>query len=222
MELKVENLTKVVHDGEGEKEILHPTQFNVHSNEFVAIVGPSGSGKSTLLTLLGGLQSATTGHIMMDNTDLLSLSSGKQSHFRFEHIGFVLQSSNLVPYLTVHEQFKLIDKIRKEKENTALLNELVKQLNIEQIMQKYPADISGGERQRVAIAKALYQDTEIILADEPTASLDTVRSEEVVRLLHDETKQHHKLTIMVTHDIELTKYCDRIFEMVDGTLTEKK
>lgn len=222
MELKVENLTKVVNDGSGKKEILHSTHFDIYSNEFVAIVGPSGSGKSTLLTLLGGLQTATTGHIMMGDTDLLSLSKGKQSSFRFNHIGFVLQSSNLVPYLTVHEQFHLIDKIRKEKERGELLNELVQQLNIESIMNKYPADISGGERQRVAIAKALYQDTDLILADEPTASLDTVRSEEVVRLLRDETKKHHKLTIMVTHDIELTKYCDRVFEMIDGTLTEKK
>lgn len=219
--IEVKELTKTVEDGDVQKTIVQPTSFSIEAGEFVAIIGPSGSGKSTLLTMLAGLQSSTEGDVWINGTSLMKMKEKAKSQLRFEEIGFILQSSNLIPYLNVEEQFKLIDQVRHTVRDEVLLNELLETLDIKHLLKKMPHDISGGERQRVAIAKALYQKPTVILADEPTASLDSERSEEVVSLLQKETKEHQKATVMVTHDEQLTKYCDRILVMKDGVLTEK-
>lgn len=208
-------------DGDTTIEALKPTNFAVEKGQFVAVIGPSGSGKSTFLTLAGGLQTPTTGEVRINDAPFSSESEQERSRIRFSEIGFILQASNLVPFLTVEKQLRLVDHVKKEKTEAQPVRELLDQLGIERLRKKYPDEISGGERQRVAIARALYNDPSIILADEPTASLDSDRAFEVVEILARETKEKNKATIMVTHDQRLIDYCDAVFVMKDGVLTKQ-
>lgn len=219
--LVLKDVTKVFQDGAREIIGLHPTNFSVEPGEFVAIVGPSGSGKSTFLTIAGGLQSPSSGEVLVDGQTYSGLSEKNRSKLRFQQIGFILQSSNLIPYLTVEQQLELVNKIDRTKE-TDWKNQLLSELGIEHLSKKLPASLSGGERQRVAIARALYHNPSIILADEPTASLDTNRSYEVVALLAKEAKKYKKSIIMVTHDVRMVEKCDTVYEMKDGILTRKR
>ena len=141
---------------------------------------------------------------------------------RLKEIGFILQASNLIPFLTVANQLKLLDQVKKENMTKSQLEELYEDLGIGDLRTKYPSDLSGGERQRVAIAKALYSNPSIILADEPTASLDSDRAYEVMELLKNETKNKNTTTIVVTHDIRLMGYCDKVYKMTDGVLVQEK
>ncbi len=200
---------------------LKKTNLVVKEGEFIAIVGPSGSGKSTFLTIAGGLQNPSTGLVTVHGTDITKLSVKNLSKVRLSEVGFILQASNLVPYLSVEKQLILIDKVTKRKTNERKIHTLFKTLGIEKLAKKYPSDLSGGEQQRAAIAKALYGTSSLILADEPTASLDTKRAIEVVKLLVKETKERNKATIMVTHDERLLKYCDAIYEMHDGVIAKR-
>lgn len=199
---------------------LKETSLTIKKGEFVAVIGPSGSGKSTFLTLAGGLQKPSSGQIIINGTDISQIEDKKLGQIRLKEIGFILQASNLVPYLKIKDQFVLFDKITGHHKE-AYRDELLQQLSIEDLKDKYPEDLSGGQRQRVAIAKALYNDPTIILADEPTASLDTDRAYEVVEILAMEAKEKHKAIIMVTHDNRMIKYCDRVLVMTDGVLTEQ-
>ncbi|HJF20157.1 MAG TPA: ABC transporter ATP-binding protein [Enterococcus columbae] len=214
------NVNKEYKDGNQMIEALKPTNLVINKGEFVAIIGPSGSGKSTFLTLAGGLLQPTKGKILVNQQTFSEESEKRRAKLRFESIGFILQTSNLVPFLTIQDQLRLVDKINGQT-NETLLAELFTQLGIVHLANKYPENLSGGERQRVAIARALYNDPTIILADEPTASLDSTRAFEVVEILAKETKKKNKATIMVTHDTRMTEYCDRIFYMNDGQLTEQ-
>lgn len=217
--LVFENISKQFKDGDQIITALKPTNFSVEAGEFVAIIGPSGSGKSTFLTLAGGLQTPSTGRIRINQADYSALSEKKRSQLRYKDIGFVLQSSNLIPFLTVEKQLELVDCVNKQsnKEKRAAL---LADLDVAHLKAKFPKDLSGGERQRVAIARALYNDPALILADEPTASLDTERAIEVVALLAKESKERHKSIIMVTHDYRMIKQCDKVYEMKDGVLTQ--
>ena len=201
---------------------LQKTDFSIHPGEFVAIIGPSGSGKSTFLTIAGGLQNPSHGSVLIDQVDITKLPEKKLSKIRLDEVGFILQASNLVPYLTVEKQLQLIDRVTKRRHKTGSITELLKTLSIEKLRKKYPSDLSGGERQRAAIAKVLYGNSKLILADEPTASLDTTKAFEVVELLAHETHERGKATIMVTHDERLLKYCDSIYEMHDGVLKKRR
>lgn len=214
------NVNKEYKDGNQMIEALKPTNLVINRGEFVAIIGPSGSGKSTFLTLAGGLLQPTKGKILVNQQTFSEESEKRRAKLRFESIGFILQTSNLVPFLTIQDQLRLVDKINGQT-NETLLAELFTQLGIVHLANKYPENLSGGERQRVAIARALYNDPPIILADEPTASLDSTRAFEVVEILAKETKEKNKATIMVTHDTRMIEYCDRIFYMNDGQLTEQ-
>lgn len=214
------NVNKEYKDGNQMIEALKPTNLVINRGEFVAIIGPSGSGKSTFLTLAGGLLQPTKGKILVNQQTFSEESEKRRAKLRFESIGFILQTSNLVPFLTIQDQLRLVDKINGQT-NETLLAELFTQLGIVHLANKYPENLSGGERQRVAIARALYNDPTIILADEPTASLDSTRAFEVVEILAKETKEKNKATIMVTHDTRMIEYCDRIFYMNDGQLTEQ-
>ncbi|MFC4770520.1 ABC transporter ATP-binding protein [Enterococcus hermanniensis] len=219
--IEFKQVKKDFKDGDTTIEALKETNFSVEKGEFVAIIGPSGSGKSTFLTIAGGLQSPTSGEVRINDEDFSGKKEKERAKRRFKEIGFILQASNLVPFLTVKKQLTLVDKVSKQ-ENTGKATELFKQLAIDRLENKYPEELSGGERQRVAIARALYHDPTIILADEPTASLDSEKAYEVVKILAKETKEKNKATIMVTHDTRLVKYCDRVLEMRDGRLTEKE
>ncbi|WP_282799469.1 ABC transporter ATP-binding protein [Lactococcus lactis] len=218
--IELKNVKKSFKDGDETIEALKETNFSVYKGEFVAIIGPSGSGKSTLLTIAGGLQSPSSGEIWINGRALNEKKEKARAKVRFEEIGFILQASNLVPFLTVKKQLQLVDKVNKAKENRAGLD-LLKRLGLEKLVDKYPEELSGGERQRVAIVRALYNDPTIILADEPTASLDTEKAYEVVKILAKEAKEKNKATIMVTHDLRLVDYCDKVYLMEDGRLSEK-
>lgn len=214
-----ENISKTFQDGSQTITALQPTNFSIEAGEFIAIIGPSGSGKSTFLTLAGGLQTPTTGRILINQSDYSDLSEQKRAKLRYKDIGFILQSSNLIPFLTVEKQLVLVDKVNKKSEPVRR-QELLIELGIAHLKNKFPKDLSGGERQRVAIARALYNDPAIILADEPTASLDSHRAFEVTELLAKESKNHNKSIIMVTHDQRMIEQCDKVYEMRDGILTQ--
>lgn len=208
--LKMENVKKSFGSGHNEIQALKGIDLAVNQGEFVSIIGPSGSGKSTFLTIAGGLQSPTSGNISINGLDFTPLSEKKRSKLRFKEIGFILQSSNLIPYLTIEEQFLLIDKINHEKLTSKKGIELLKSLDILDLKDKHPSDLSGGERQRAAIARALFNEPNLILADEPTASLDTEHAYQVVELLRQEAHLKNKATIMVTHDQRMIKNSDSL------------
>lgn len=218
--LKMENVKKTFGSGHNEIQALKGIDLAVNQGEFVSIIGPSGSGKSTFLTIAGGLQSPTSGNISINGLDFTPLSEKKRSKLRFKEIGFILQSSNLIPYLTIEEQFLLIDKINHEKLTSKKGIELLKSLDILDLKDKHPSDLSGGERQRAAIARALFNEPNLILADEPTASLDTEHAYQVVDLLRQEAHLKNKATIMVTHDQRMIKNSDSVYKIEDGLLSK--
>lgn len=217
------NVTRSYQDGNKEVEALKETNFKIEEGQFIAIIGPSGSGKSTFLTLAGGLQTPSKGQIIINGKDYTNLSEKERAKLRFNDIGFVLQASNLVPFLTAKQQLELVDRINKQKRQTLQdQKSLFKELGIDHLENKLPKDLSGGERQRLAIARALYNNPAIILADEPTASLDSDRAFEVVDLLLKECKEKNKSIIMVTHDNRMIEKCDHVYRMKDGILTKER
>ena len=221
--LEFKNVTRSYQDGNKEIEALKETNFKIEAGQFIAIIGPSGSGKSTFLTLAGGLQTPSKGQIIINGKDYTNLSEKERSKLRFNDIGFVLQASNLVPFLTAKQQLELVDRINKEKRQKLQdQKSLFKELGIDHLENKLPKDLSGGERQRLAIARALYNNPAIILADEPTASLDSDRAFEVVDLLSKECKEKNKSIIMVTHDNRMIEKCDHVYRMKDGILTKER
>lgn len=218
--LEMTNISKKYGEKHTEVIALKELSFSVKAGEFVAVIGPSGSGKSTFLTIAAGLQPPTKGEVKVGGESLNDLSKKKLLAMRFQKIGFILQSSNLVPFLTVEDQFHLIEKVDKTRKDEAKKEQLLKTLGIYELRKKYPRDLSGGERQRVAIACALYHEPEVILADEPTASLDSEKAFDVVKLLAKEAKDKKKGIVMVTHDERLLEYCDRVVHIRDGQLEE--
>ncbi|WP_417629496.1 ABC transporter ATP-binding protein [Enterococcus faecalis] len=218
--LEMKNIYKKYGEKHTEVIALKELSFAVQPGEFVAVIGPSGSGKSTFLTIATGLQAPTSGEVIVGGQSLNKLTKKQRLAQRFQKIGFILQSSNLVPFLTVEDQFHLIEKVDKSRKNSELKEQLLETLGLKELRNSYPRDLSGGERQRVAIACALYHEPDVILADEPTASLDTEKAFDVVQLLAKEAKEKDKGIIMVTHDERLLKYCDRVVRIRDGELTE--
>ncbi|EGQ2975771.1 ABC transporter ATP-binding protein [Staphylococcus pseudintermedius] len=219
--LKFQNVTKSFKDGQQVIEAVKPTTLEFSPGELIAIVGPSGSGKSTFLTMAGALQKPTSGDIIIDTQKITDLSQKALARVRIQQIGFILQTSNLVPFLTVKQQFQLLKKRKKDVMAQQDFDALIQQLGLESVMNQLPSEISGGQKQRVAIAKAIYTNPDIILADEPTASLDTENAMSVMEILKNESKRRNKMCMIVTHDERLTAYCDKVFEMKDGVLTEK-
>ncbi|SCS63571.1 ABC transporter ATP-binding protein [Staphylococcus caeli] len=219
--LEFKNVTKSFKDGNQIIEAVKPTTIKFNKNELIAIIGPSGSGKSTFLTMAGALQTPSSGEIIINNKRISQMSQKALAHTRMEEIGFILQSTNLVPFLNVKQQFKLLQKQKKNVMSEKNYTQLMNQLNLNDIVNKLPSEISGGQKQRVAIAKALYTNPSLILADEPTASLDTDNAMEVMNILKEQTAKKNKTGIVVTHDERLTKFCDRVYHMEDGILKAK-
>ena len=221
--IELKDVNKVYGKGEAKVAALKDINFQANKGEVVLIMGPSGAGKSTFLTIAGSLQKPTSGEILINGRDISNFSAKQSGELRLNKIGFVLQAYNLVPFLTVKEQFTLIDKVKKQNNlSQDKLQGLLKQLGIKKLVNKYPNELSGGQQQRVAIATALYANPDILLADEPTASLDTQNVEEVGQLFKDLAKKRDKAVILVTHDPRLEKYADHIYEMMDGLMTKKK
>lgn len=221
--IELKDINKVYGKGSAQVNALKDVNFNANKGEVVLIMGPSGAGKSTFLTIAGSLQKPTSGQVLINGQDITKFSAKQSSKLRLNEIGFILQAYNLVPFLTVKEQFVLVDKVKKKNNlSKQALAEVFKGLGIGKLVNKYPNQLSGGQQQRVAIARALYANPEILLADEPTASLDTKNVEEVGLLFKDLAKKHDKACILVTHDPRLEKYADHIYEMMDGRMTQKK
>lgn len=221
--IELKDVKKVYGKGDAQVVALKDINFKADKGEVVLIMGPSGAGKSTFLTIAGSLQKPTSGEVLINDEDISDFSAKKRNELRLNKIGFVLQAYNLVPFLTVNEQFTLVDKVKKQNNiSREELQDLLKQLGITDLVKKYPSKLSGGQQQRAAIARALYANPEILLADEPTASLDTKNVEEVGQLFKDLAKKRDKAVMLVTHDPRLEKYADHIYEMMDGQMTQKK
>lgn len=221
--IELKDVKKVYGKGDAQVEALKDVNFEADKGEVVLIMGPSGAGKSTFLTIAGSLQKPTSGQVLINNEDITKFSAKESNKLRLNKIGFVLQAYNLVPYLSVTEQFILVDKVKKQNNlSKDDLAKLFKDLGIEKLVKKYPNELSGGQQQRVAIARALYANPEILLADEPTASLDTQNVEEIGKLFKKLAKERNKAIMLVTHDPRLEKYADHIYEMMDGQMTKKK
>ncbi|KEO81233.1 ABC transporter ATP-binding protein [Tumebacillus flagellatus] len=224
------NMSKLVLEGVGKRYgegvntvyALQDVSMRVEAGEFVAVVGPSGSGKSTLLAIAGALLQQSSGNVLINGVDISSFSPAKLAQVRLHQIGFILQSSNLVPYLKTIDQLLLVAELSgtRNRETAVRAEKLLTELGLAHRRDHYPEHLSGGERQRVAIARALMNDPDVILADEPTASLDTTRGKEVVEMLVREAKSRGKAAVMVTHDERMLHLCDRVLRMTDGKLQE--
>ncbi|MGG4127174.1 ABC transporter ATP-binding protein [Paenibacillus illinoisensis] len=219
--LQITAASKYYNEGLNRITALDRVSIKVEPGEFVAVVGPSGSGKSTFLSIAGALLKASEGEIILKGKDISKLSSNELSDMRLHEIGFIMQASNLVPYLNVLDQLLVVKrmsgKVRASDKTTA--TRLLEELGLGDKLKGYPEELSGGEKQRTAIARALINDPAVILADEPTASLDTKRAHEVVSLIAHEVRTRGKAAIMVTHDERLLTYCDKIYRMEDGKLS---
>ena len=214
-----DSVTKIFGEGSSKYVALENINFEAESGQLILVVGPSGSGKTTFLTIAGGLQTPTNDDVKINDSTINSLSKKQQTKLRLEKIGFILQSYNLVPFLTVEEQFKFVDKLKKQNLTEQKLHELLSDLGLLELLKKYPNQLSGGQKQRVAIARALYTDPDYILADEPTAALDTDRSMKVIELLRDLAHKRNKIIIVVTHDLRLKDMADKVYQIIDGKMT---
>ncbi|WP_034472979.1 ABC transporter ATP-binding protein [Actinomyces johnsonii] len=219
--MSLNSVSRDYRQGDETVHALRNTNLQLRTGELVGILGPSGSGKSTLLTIMGGLRTPSSGTVTISGKPFSALSEKHRAKLRFRRIGFVLQASGLVPFLRLNDQFGLHNRVSRTKDNTDRRDHLLDSLGISKRAHAYPSELSGGERQRAAIAVALYHEPDIILADEPTASLDTRHAQDVAHLLADQTHELGKATVMVTHDERLLPLCDRVLVMHDGVLTEK-
>ena len=220
MSLEVNNLIKNYGSGRVMVRAVKDATFSIEAGQFIAIVGPSGSGKTTLLSMLGGLLTPTSGTIIINSRQVEKLLPGQRQEYRRDHIGFIFQTNNLIPFLTARENLLLMNKIGPS--DRRMMNEraqqLLDELELTSRANALVTELSGGERQRVAIARALMRDPEMVLADEPTANLDSELGRRVVQNLVDGVKGRNKIGIMVTHDLDMAALADGILEMRDGHL----
>ena len=220
--IELKNVQKVYGTGAAQVVALKNINFKANLGEVVLIMGPSGAGKSTFLTIAGSLQKPTAGEVIVDGQNIAHISARASDHLRLTQLGFVLQAYNLVPFLKIKEQFELVSKVKKAGNiSQEKLQELLKQLGINSLLDKYPSELSGGQQQRAAIARALYANPQILLADEPTASLDSENVAEVGQLFKNLAKNYNKAVLLVTHDPRLKQYADHIYEMMDGEIKQK-
>ena len=219
--IALENIRKSYADGNQMHHVLNQLNLSVEPNEFVAILGPSGSGKSTLLAIAGLLLSADEGRIRIAGQDLTGLNQGQWTQKRLELLGFIFQDHQLLSYMKIGDQLELVAKLKGEKDKKKRQEEvkdLLADLGIEACYHQYPNHMSGGQKQRAAIARAFIGNPQVILADEPTASLDPDRGQEIAQLIQKEVKSKNKSAIMVTHDRSILTYVDTIYELKHGQL----
>ena len=219
--LKVENLSKVYGKGESKVTAVDNVSFSVEKGEFLAIVGSSGSGKSTLLHLLGGVDRPTSGKVYVDGKDIYSLSDDNLAIFRRRQVGIIYQFYNLIPILNVEENITLPCDLDGNKVDEQRLQELLKNLGLENRKKHLPNELSGGQQQRVSIGRALINNPAIILADEPTGNLDSKSSEEIVELLKPTNKKYKQTIIMIKHNLEIESEEDRVLTIEDGKIIKE-
>ena len=217
--LEIRNLCKVYGTGETKVEALKNVAFDVEQGEFVAIVGPSGSGKSTLLHILGGVDSPTSGEVIISGTDISKLDETKLAIFRRRQIGLIYQFYNLIPILNVEENMTLPILLDGKKPDQALLSDLVEKLGLRERLNHLPNQLSGDQQQRVSIGRALMNHPALLLADEPTGNLDSANSREIVSLLRKFNKENKQTVIIITHDERIALSADRVITIEDGRIT---
>lgn len=218
--LEVKELSKTYGRGETAVRALKAASFSVPKGEFVAIVGESGSGKSTLLNLIGALDTPTSGKVFVDGKDIFAMKDRNLTVFRRRNIGFVFQSFNLIPELTVEQNIIFPVLLDYQKPNQKYLEELLNVLNLTERRKHLPSQLSGGQQQRVAIGRALMTRPSLILADEPTGNLDTQNSSEVIALLKEASRKYEQTIVMITHSKSIAQTADRILQVSDGVLTD--
>lgn len=217
--IELKDIKKSYKDGDAYREILKDINLSVDAGQLVAIVGPSGSGKSTLLTIAGLLLGADSGKVIIDGNDMTKRKQSEWTKLRKNHIGFIFQNHQLLSFLTAEEQLSSFQK--KECKALMPVDELLLNLGLDKVKKQYPAKMSGGEKQRVAIARAFVNNPDVILADEPTASLDKERGRQVVEMICAEVKKHNKAAIMVTHDERVLDLADAVYLLEDGVLVKQ-
>lgn len=218
--IQLKNVSKSYKEGNHDLHVLKNISITVNPGEFVAVIGPSGSGKSTFLSIAGALLQPSDGEVIINGKNIVGLGAKELAKLRLENIGFILQTANLVPYLNVLDQLLVVKKMNGSitNEDKQFATELLTEIGLGEKLKNLPEELSGGERQRTAIARAFMNDPNIILADEPTASLDTDRAFEIVELIANGVKSRNKAAIMVTHDERMLKYCDKVYGIEDGKL----
>ena len=221
--IQVFDLTKVYHMGDVEVHALGGISMKIEKGEFVSVMGPSGSGKTTLLNMIGALDNPTDGEVFINGTNVAYMNDEEQTNLRLRNIGFIFQFYNLVPVLTAYENVELPlifaeqpEELRRERSIKFL-----KLVGLEDRMNHLPAELSGGEQQRVAVARALSNNPALLIADEPTGELDTKKGMEIINLLHDLNKELKQTILMVTHDPEVGKLADRLLKMRDGRIIDE-
>lgn len=216
--LEIEHLSKIYGSGENAVKALDDVSFSVQKGEFVAIIGPSGSGKSTLLHILGGVDKPTSGNVYMDGSDIYTQNEEQLAIFRRRQVGLIYQFYNLIPVLNVEENITLPLLLDGQKINQAHLKELIEMLGLTGREKHLPNQLSGGQQQRVSIGRALINAPAVVLADEPTGNLDSVNSQEIVRLLKQSNRKYGQTLIMITHDEDIALQADRIIAIQDGRI----
>jgi putative ABC transport system ATP-binding protein len=216
--LETRDVSKVYTTGSMKVQAVDQVSLEVHAGEFAALVGPSGSGKTTMLAMLAGLLRASAGELFIDGVEINAMSDQQRTNFRREKIGFTFQANNLVSYLTALENVELMLRLNGKfnRQTRARAQELLDRLGMGERLNNLPSQLSGGQQQRVAIARSLIHEPSVVLADEPTASLDTERSFQVVQIFADLIHENNKAGIMVTHDLRMCRYVDKVIRMVDG------
>lgn len=219
--IELQQIKKSYADGNQMRNVICDLNLTVEPQEFVAILGPSGSGKSTLLSIAGLLLSSDSGQVIIGGQNLTNLKQSEWTKKRLELLGFIFQDHQLLPYMKIGDQLEVVAKLKGEKDVSKRKEEvkgLLAELGIENCYGQYPNQMSGGQKQRAAIARAFIGNPQLILADEPTASLDPERGKEIAQLIQREVKSKHKSAIMVTHDRSVLEYVDTVYEMKKGKL----
>ena len=218
--LEVQNVSKTYGSGETAVHALKNATFSVSKGEFVAVAGESGSGKSTLLNMIGALDLPTDGKVLIDGKDVFAMKERNLTVFRRRNIGFIFQSFNLIPELTVEQNIIFPVLLDYQKPDRRYLEELLTVLNLKERRNHLPSQLSGGQQQRVAIGRALITRPSLILADEPTGNLDTKNTSEVIALLKEASRKYEQTILMITHSRSIAQTADRILQVSDGALTD--
>lgn len=223
--IQTKHVTKWYQSGETRFIALDGVSLNVAPGEFTGLIGPSGSGKTTLLNLIGGLDTPSEGEVRVDDRELDKMTSNQLSDFRNQSIGFIFQSYNLLPVYTAYENVEfplLLQKERSSSENEKMVKNILKRVGLADKMHKRPSALSGGECQRVAIARAMVKNPSLVLADEPTANLDSENSHAILKIMKELNQEFGTTFVFSTHDIKVKQYLKRIVVLTDGKIVEDK